>query len=172
MIQEIEYLGKNSPDVFQEALREEGFLEGFLDGSVALEGINSQIEWFRLKDESGDFAFLAQFAGPDPKVATIWLFLQRKGTARELRPEFREFGQILWNLWFKELGYERVQAFVPLSKLKHIKLLSSWRFQEETRMNGIRKGMRIGGRWHESSVMGLVDTDLPIWWRKEMTKGE
>ena len=167
MSQTIKYLGAAvDPAILQRGLTEEGMLPDYLENLNALSAISAQLRWFQLDDEAGPFAILAQAVGPQPKTATIFLFLQRKGAAKDLRPEFREFGQILWNLWFKELGLERVQTYIPLSKLKHIKLLTSWRFQEETRMGGCRKGVRIADKWQDLAILGLVDSDLPSWWHK------
>jgi hypothetical protein len=167
MSQTIEYLGAAvDPGILLRGLTQEGFLPDYLENPDALAKISAQLRWFMLKDENGPFAILAQAIGPQPQTANVWLFLERKGSVKELKPEFREFGQILWNLWFKELGLERVQSFVPLSKLKHLKLLTSWRFQEETRMGGCRKGIKIAGKWQDLAVLGLVQTDLPSWWHK------
>jgi len=167
MSQTIEYLGTNQdPAIFRKGLTESGFMPDYLDNYPVLEAIGKAIKWFMLKDEAGPFAILAMLVGPQPKTATVWLFLERKGQTKDLKPEFREFGQVLWNLWFKELELERIQANIPLSRLKHIKLLSSWRFKEETRIGGCRKGIRIGEKWQDLAILGLISEDLPVWWHK------
>ena len=170
MNQDVEYLGKPAPGTLMEALREEGFLADYMETTPILHGLEQMVEWFKLKDSSGDIAYLAQMIGPDPTCATVWIFIQRKGSAKELKPEFREFGVILWDLWFRQMKLERVQSLIPLSKLKHIKLLSSWRFQEETRMGGMRRAMRVDGRWQDVSMMGLVLSDCPVWWRNSLNQ--
>ena len=170
MSQTIEYLGSNvDAAIFQRGLIEEGMMPDYMEQHEVFAAVASKLCWFMLKDDQGPFAIVAQFIGPQPKTANIWLFLQRKGATKDLRPEFREFGQVLWNLWFKELGLERVQAHIPLSKLKHLKLLTSWRFQEETRIGGCRKGIRIADKWQDLAILGLIDSDLPSWWHKAKT---
>lgn len=167
MKQDIEFLGKNlDPGIFRRGLMQEGFLPDYLDNEEALASFSRNLSWFMLKDEIGPFAILAQMIGPQPQTASIWLFVERKGQAKDLKPEFREYGLLLWNLWFKEMKLERVQSYVPLSRLKHLKLLTSWRFQEETRIGGCRKGIRIADHWHDLAILGLVESDLPAWWHK------
>lgn len=167
MSQSIKYLGAAvDPAIFHRALTEEGFMPDWLESKEILAIVSNQLHWFQLEDEAGVFAIVAQMTGPQPQTASIWLFLQRKGNAHELKAEFREFGQILWNLWFKELKLVRIQSNVPLSKLKHVKLLTSWRFQEETRIGGCRKGIRIADKWQDLAILGLVEADLPAWWHK------
>jgi len=167
MSQTIKYLGSAvDPGILLRGLKDEGMLPDYLEDTAALTAISAQLRWYQLDDEAGPFAIVAQMVGPQPKTATIWLFIQRKGATKDLKPEFREFGQVLWNLWFKHMGLERVQAYIPLSKLKHLKLLTSWRFQEETRMGGCRKGIRIADKWQDLAILGLVSSDLPAWWHK------
>lgn len=167
MSQSIEYLGTNVDyAIFKRGLTEEGFLADYLENDVVLRSLAEKLHWFMLKDDLGPFAILAHVVGPQPQTASIWLFLERKGSTKDLKAEFREFGQVLWNLWFKELKLERVQAAIPLSKLKHLKLLTSWRFQEETRIGGCRKGVRIADKWHDLAILGLIDKDLPLWWHQ------